>query len=176
MAFAGLAIIEGVMLVFPFLFFHEPVYNRFHVDPLAHLPETIVLEKMTDLTNQHKETTGSENVDVEAMERVNTTAVKPKKTLGQKLGLYSGRYSHNNIFLLLYRAFILTFPSYCSLDFNSRSPPLLARRYLIHYRCVHDSPADMYIAVYCRLVRNDCGPRHRSGFRLLGSKVDDSSK
>lgn len=108
MAFAGLAITEGVMLVLLFMFFWEPVYKRFHVDPLAHLSETVVLEKMNDPTVEHKDVSDTGATDIEAMERVNTAAAEQKRTYLQNLKLFNGRYSHNSFFLLLYRALILT--------------------------------------------------------------------
>lgn len=44
--FVGLAVSEGIMLVLTFLFMHEPAYKREHVDPLAHMSEQAISEKV----------------------------------------------------------------------------------------------------------------------------------
>jgi hypothetical protein len=102
MAFAGLAISEGVMLLLTFLFFHEPVYKRFHVDPLANMSEDAVLEKRNDPTF-HEEIPDPENLP-----QSNTAAGEPPKTFLQNLRLFNGRMSTNNFFQLLYRSIVLT--------------------------------------------------------------------
>jgi hypothetical protein len=81
MAFAGLAISEGVMLLLTFLFFHEPVFKRFHVDPLANMSEDAVLEKRNDPTF-HEEIPDPENLP-----QSNTAAGEPPKTFLQNLRL-----------------------------------------------------------------------------------------
>lgn len=95
MAFAGLAITEGVMLLALFFFFLEPVYKREHVDPLANMSEEAVLEKVHGAT------------EVEEIQGENGPE-RPKSYI-KSLNFYSGRYSQNNFFLLLYRSIILTF-------------------------------------------------------------------
>jgi len=107
-AFAGLAITEGVMLVLLFLFFHEPVYARFHVDPLANMSEEAVLEKMNDPTIHHDKSMDSNGVE-EGVTPVNSATAERPRSFLQSLKLFSGRYSSNNFFLLLYRSIILTF-------------------------------------------------------------------
>src|SRR5579859_4306056 len=98
MAFAGLAITEGVMLVALFLFFPEPVYKRDHVDPLANMSEEAVLEKVHGVS------------EVEEIQGEHGgISPEPRKSFVKSLNLYSGRYSQNNFLLLLYRSVILTF-------------------------------------------------------------------
>ena len=97
MAFAGLAITEGVLLLALFFVFFEPVYKREHVDPLANMSEDAVLEKVHGAT------------EVEEIQGENGTNIERPKSYLKSLNLYSGRYSQNNFFLLLYRSIILTF-------------------------------------------------------------------
>ena len=99
-AFAGLAISEGIILFFLILFFHEPVYRREHVDPLANMTEEAVFEKMqetlTETETEHNAAPAEETVE------------RPKSFI-RLLSLYNGRMSQNNFFVLLYRCIILTF-------------------------------------------------------------------
>jgi MFS family permease len=104
-AFIGLAVSEGIMLVLTFLFLHETQYKRQHVDPLANMASDAIMEKVNDPT-LHVEEIQPGDPDIE---RVNTAAMEKKKTFLQNLNLYSGRMSHNNVFLLLYRSIILSF-------------------------------------------------------------------
>lgn len=101
MAFTALAITEGITLVLLFLFFHEPAYRRAHIDPLANMSEDAVLEKV----HVSEGVTQVEAGDVEESH----VAVERPKTFLQNLKLYNGRFSQNNIFVLLYRSFVLTF-------------------------------------------------------------------
>jgi MFS family permease len=115
-AFIGLAVTEGIMLLLLFLFFEEPCYSRFHVDPLANMSETEVLEKVNDPTIHDEESKvgpaasgGSVTGSDENVHRINTAAAEPRRSYLSTLRLYTGRYSHNNFFHLLYRSIILTF-------------------------------------------------------------------
>jgi len=102
--FMGLAIAEGIMTVATFLFFHEPSFKREHVDPLAHMSGQAIAEKV-DAIEQHEEVVpGATPSALETSQQVE----KPKTFL-QNLNLYQGRFSQNNVFVLLYRSFILTF-------------------------------------------------------------------
>jgi MFS family permease len=66
MAFTALSITEGITLVLLFLFFHEPAYRRGHVDPLAHMSEAAVLEKVHDAEGVQVESVGvGANQDIE---------------------------------------------------------------------------------------------------------------
>jgi hypothetical protein len=103
MAFAGLAISEAVVLILLFLFFHEPMYKRTHVDPLANMSELAILEKVNDTVIVHEHEGGAAD-----LETVSETANEKPKTYLQHLNLYSGRYSRNNPLTLLYRSVILT--------------------------------------------------------------------
>jgi MFS family permease len=103
MAFAGLAITEGIMLLLLFLFFHEPVYSRAHIDPLANMPEQQVLEKMRETVIEQEASSNTSREDIE------NSAAEPPKSFLKSLSLFSGRYSQNNFFVLLYRSLILTF-------------------------------------------------------------------
>ena len=111
-AFMGLAIAEGIMLIVTFLFFHETQYKRVHIDPLAHMAEEVILEKINDPT-LHMEKTHPSDIEqvqpVGTLEHVNTAAEEPKNTFLQNLKVYNGRLSHNNFFLLLYRVLVLNF-------------------------------------------------------------------
>jgi Major Facilitator Superfamily len=112
--FWALAVTEGIMLILFVLFFWEPAYKRYHVDPLAHQSESIILDQMNDpkahavhvMQTGHKESTGQ---DSDNMERVNTAALEQPNTFWQNLKLYNGRFSHNNPIMLIYRALALTF-------------------------------------------------------------------
>src|SRR5579862_1102331 len=101
MAFVGLAIAEGIMLGVTILFFEEPQYKRPHIDPLANVAEDAILEKINDPPTHTDE---REQSDPET-----AVATEAPKSFVQKLNLYSGRMSHNNIFLLFYRSVVLTF-------------------------------------------------------------------
>jgi MFS family permease len=108
-AFAGLAIAEGIMLLATFLFFHEPQYRRFHVDPLANMAEEVILEKINDPTLHEEKVVPGDVENVQPLEHVNTAQSEPKKTFVQNLKLYNGRMSHNNFFVLFYRVLVLNF-------------------------------------------------------------------
>jgi MFS family permease len=95
-AFGGLAISEGIILLLLILFFHEPVYKREHVDPLANMTEEAVFEKMGETVDVHE----NSSTVIEDSE-------KPK-SFAQNLNIYGGRYSQNNFFSLLYRVVLLT--------------------------------------------------------------------
>jgi MFS family permease len=101
-SFAGLAATEGITLILLFLFFHEPAYRREHIDPLANMSEEAVLEKVHDADVTQVEVEGGATAAA-------TTEVEKPKTFLQLLKPYNGRFSQNNIFVLLYRSFILTF-------------------------------------------------------------------
>ena len=108
--FWALAITEGIMLILFFLFFTETAYKRYHVDPLAHQSESFVLEHLNDLdpTKDAEKAGGNGESDTQ-VERINTAAQEKPNTFLQNLKLYNGRFSHNNVFLLFYRALALTF-------------------------------------------------------------------
>jgi hypothetical protein len=99
MAFAGLAISEAIVLILLFFFFHEPLYKRVHVDPLANMSELAILEKVNDTVVHEGEAVSDSE-----------TAIANEKplTFWKQLRLYSGRYSQNNPLTLLYRSVILT--------------------------------------------------------------------
>lgn len=109
MAFAGLAITEGIMAIFIFLFFEEPMYSRFHVDPLANLSEDVVLEKINDPSFHHEDAKQVQTSDTSDVERVNTAALERRKPFSKRLSLYNGRFSKNSFASLLYRSVVLTF-------------------------------------------------------------------
>ena len=109
--FWALAITEGITLVLFVLFFTETAYKRFHVDPLAHQSEKFVLEHVNDPdlhgeTEKYPDATVAESGNID---RVNTAAQEQPYTFLQKMKLYNGRFSHNSVFMLLWRAIALTF-------------------------------------------------------------------
>jgi MFS family permease len=103
-AFEALAITEGITLVLLFFFFHEPAYRRAHIDPLANMSEDAVLEKVHDGSMQLEAVGGSDD-----LEHGQISGSEQPNTFWQNLKLYNGRFSQNNVFVLLYRSFILTF-------------------------------------------------------------------
>lgn len=112
-AFMGLAIAEGIMLVVTFLFFHETQYNRIHVDPLAHMAEDAILEKINDPALHVEKTANQTDIEQHqsagSLEHVNTAASEPKNSFVKNLRFYNGRLSHNNFFVLFYRVLVLNF-------------------------------------------------------------------
>jgi len=103
--FWALAVTEGITLVLFFLFFTETAYKRQHVDPLAHQSESFVLEHINEPSGQEKHVGTTDG----SVERVNTAAQEQPYTFTQKLNLYQGRFSRNNVVTLLYRTIALTF-------------------------------------------------------------------
>jgi len=77
-------------------------------DPLANMSEDAVLEKMNDPTIHHDKSTDSNGVE-EGATTVTSASTERPRSFPQSLKLFSGRYSSNNFFLLLYRSIILTF-------------------------------------------------------------------
>jgi hypothetical protein len=72
------------------------------------MSEEAVLEKINNQTIQHDKSTDSNRVEEGVIPVDSATAERPRSFL-QSLKLFSGRYSSNNFFVLLYRSIILTF-------------------------------------------------------------------
>ena len=53
--FGGLAIAEGIILLGLIFFVREPGFERGHVDPLAHVSEAVILDKVHDKDYDHEE-------------------------------------------------------------------------------------------------------------------------
>ncbi|KAK4937423.1 hypothetical protein LTR10_021960 [Elasticomyces elasticus] len=98
--FGGLAIGEAVILVALIFFVREPGFGRTHVDPLAHVPEDVILDVV------HKAEYDHEEVAATAAPGTTGTHELPK-TYMQWVNPWQGVIGHENILKSAIRTFTL---------------------------------------------------------------------
>ncbi|KAI1611926.1 major facilitator superfamily domain-containing protein [Exophiala viscosa] len=102
--FGGLAIGEAVILVGLIFFVREPGFGRTHMDPLAHVPEEVILDVVHKTGFDHKEIATAGNPETSA--QTPGTPERPK-TYMQWVNPWQGVLGQENILKSTIRTFTL---------------------------------------------------------------------
>ncbi|KAJ9612753.1 hypothetical protein H2204_014922 [Knufia peltigerae] len=113
--FGGLAIGEAIILVALIFFVREPGFGRHHIDPLAHVAEDAILDKVHEVEYTHEEEKVSSSPEEQQqrpaeaqLTRGGPGADEAPKTYMQWVNPWQGVIGHENILKSTIRTFALS--------------------------------------------------------------------